>query len=176
MDGSASFEGFVNTRSQALLRYAYVLTGDPHDAADLLQEGLVRLRGAWTRVKKRDDPEGYVRQIMARHHISVWRRRRRERLVGEMPERAYTEPGFDRAEDSGLWQSLATLPRRQRAILVLRYYEGLADEQIAVRLGISRGTVRSQASRALGKLRSGWRHSGDTHQPQSRGRSDVKTA
>lgn len=170
MSDEASFEEFVNTRSQALLRYGYVLTGDPHDAADLLQEGLVRLRGAWSRVENKQDPEGYLRRIMARCHISIWRRRRRERLVGEVPERGYADQGFERADDAGLWQSLATLPRRQRAVIVLRYHEGLADDEIAERLGISRGTVRSQAFRALEKLRAGWQRSDDTQSATVTGR------
>lgn len=166
MDDPVSFEDFVNTRSQALLRYGYVLTGDPHNAADLLQEGLVRLRGAWSRVQNKKDPEGYVRVTMARLHVSIWRRRRRERLVGELPERGYTDHRFERAHgDAGLWQALATLPRRQRAVLVLRYYEGLSDSEIAGHLGISTGTVRSQASRALGKLRAGWQLSDDAIVP-----------
>lgn len=166
MDDPDSFEDFVNARSQALLRYGYVLTGCPHSAADLLQEGLVRLRGAWSRVQNKKDPEGYVRVTMARLHVSIWRRRRRERLTGEPPERGYTEQRFEAAHgDSGLWQALATLPRRQRAVLVLRYYEGLSDSEIAERLGISTGTVRSQASRALGKLRAGWQLSDDAMVP-----------
>lgn len=163
-DAAGGFEGFVTARGQALLRYAYVLTGDPHDAADLLQEGLVRLRSAWSRVQNKRDPEGYLRITMARLHVSIWRSRRRERLVGEVPERGYTDRGLDRVDsDAGLWQALATLPRRQRAVLVLRYYEGLSDPQIADMLGVSAVTVRSQASRALGKLRAGWQLSDDTH-------------
>lgn len=163
MDDLAGFEDFVNTRSQALLRYGYVLTGDSHNAADLLQEALVRLRGAWRRLENKSNPEGYVRVTMARLHISIWRRRRRERLVDAVPERGYTDHGFERAHgDAGLWQALATLPRRQRAVLVLRYYEGRSDAEIADTLGISTGTVRSQASRALGKLRAGWQLSDES--------------
>ncbi|SFN29321.1 MULTISPECIES: SigE family RNA polymerase sigma factor [Actinomadura] len=157
-DDGVTYEEFVATRAQALLRYGYVLTGNAHDAADLLQEGLIRLRGAWGRVANKSDPEGYVRKIMARQHISAWRRRRREQLVGRVPERRYDDPGLDRAEhDPRLWESLTLLPPRQRAVLVLRYYEDLSDEEIAGTLGISRGTVRSQAARALDKLRADWR-------------------
>ena len=166
MGDLASFEEFVTTRSDALLRYGYVLTGDPHQAADLVQDALVRLRGAWSRVHKKQDPEGYVRVIMARRHVSIWRRRRRERLMGELPDTGYADPGLERAHgDAGLWQALATLPRRQRAVLVLRYYEGLTDAEIARTLGISTSTVRSQASRALGKLRAGWQLSNDVLVP-----------
>jgi RNA polymerase sigma-70 factor (sigma-E family) len=147
------FEEFVRARADALMRYAYVLTGDPHDAADLLQEALMRVRSAWHRIDS--GPEGYTRTTMARLHISVWRRRRREHLMPTTPERVYHERGYDGGD--GLWEALATLPRRQRAVLVLRYYESLSDEEIAGVLGISRGTVRSQASRALDKLRASWR-------------------
>lgn len=160
MNGALSFEEFVGSRADALMRYAYVLTGDPHDAADLLQEALVRVRAAWPGVVNKREPEGYVRTTMARLHISVWRKRRRERLVSEPPDRAYDDAAFARAEgDDGLWRALTGLPRKQRAVLVLRYYESLSDSEIADVLGISRGTVRSQASRALDKLRATWRPS-----------------
>jgi RNA polymerase sigma-70 factor (sigma-E family) len=152
-----SYEEFVRARADALMRYAYVLTGDPHDAADLLQESLVRVRGAWHGIVNKNEPEGYVRTTMARLHISVWRGRRRERLTPTPPERAYHDEALDRADgDDGLWRALSGLPRRQRAVLVLRYYESLTDQEIAEVLGISRGTVRSQASRALDKLRTTW--------------------
>jgi RNA polymerase sigma-70 factor (sigma-E family) len=155
-----SFEEFVEARADALMRYAFVLTGDPHDAADLLQESLVRVRAAWHGVVNKREPEGYVRTTMARLHISVWRGRRRERLVSEPPEQAYDDDALSRADgDDGLWLALGGLPRKQRAVLVLRYYESLSDAEIAEVLGISRGTVRSQASRALDKLRSTWRPS-----------------
>ncbi|GLY73460.1 sigma factor [Actinoallomurus iriomotensis] len=79
MNEALSFEDFVGARADALMRYAYVLTGDPHDAADLLQGTLVRVRAAWHGVHNKREPEGYVRTTMARLHISVWRGRRRER-------------------------------------------------------------------------------------------------
>ncbi|MFA1543053.1 SigE family RNA polymerase sigma factor [Actinomadura monticuli] len=157
-EDGVTYEDFVAARAQALLRYGFVLTGNADDAADLLQEGLIRLRGAWGRVANKHDPEGYARKIMARQHISMWRRRRREHLVGRVPERHYDDRGLERAEhDPRLWEALRTLPPRQRAVLVLRYYEDLSDEEIAGTLGISRGTVRSQAARALDKLRADWR-------------------
>jgi RNA polymerase sigma-70 factor (sigma-E family) len=157
VDRTGEFDDFVRERAAALMRYGYVLSGSPHDAADLVQEALVRLDSAWARVRRRDDPEGYVRTTMARLHISRWRRLRRERPLAEAPEPAYIDPGFVHAETRGeLWQALATLPSRQRAVLVLRYYEHLGDHEIASLLGISRGTVRSQAARALDKLRAAW--------------------
>jgi RNA polymerase sigma-70 factor (sigma-E family) len=160
LDEVLSFEEFVGSRADALMRYAYVLTGDPHDAADLLQEALVRVRAAWPGVVNKREPDGYVRTTMARLHISIWRKRRRERLVSEPPDRAYDDAAFARAEgDGGLWRALSGLPPKQRAVLVLRYYESLTDNEIAEVLGVSRGTVRSQASRALDKLRTTWRPS-----------------
>jgi RNA polymerase sigma-70 factor (sigma-E family) len=160
LNEALSFEEFVGARADALMRYAYVLTGDPHDAADLLQESLLRVRAAWHRIVNKREPEGYVRTTMARVQISVWRGRRRERLMAEPPERVYHDDALTRVEeDDGLWRALGGLPRKQRAVLVLRYYESLSDAEIAEVLGISRATVRSQASRALSKLRATWRPS-----------------
>ncbi|GAA1286670.1 DNA-directed RNA polymerase sigma-70 factor [Planotetraspora silvatica] len=150
-----TFDDFVRGRGNALFRYGFVLTGDVDDAADLVQEALLRLGDSWHRVIRKDDPEGYVRTIMARQHISWWRRRRRERLMADAPDRGYTDVRLD--GDDALWAELATLPPRQRAVLVLRYYEDLPDAEIAAILGVSTGTVRSQASRALDKLRVGRR-------------------
>ncbi|MBG0814186.1 SigE family RNA polymerase sigma factor [Planomonospora sp. ID82291] len=148
--GAVEFADFVAARGSALYRYGYVLTGNAEDAADLTQEALMRLGDAWPRVRRRDDPEGYARTTMARLHISAWRRLRRERLVPQVPEAAYTDGAGD---DTGLWNELKGLPPKQRAVLVLRYYEDLPDQEIAALLGVSRGTVRSQAARALDKLR-----------------------
>ncbi len=149
MDDAPDFADFAADRIDALFRYAYMLTGNPHDAADLVQEAMVRLRSSWPRVQHKHNPESYVRTTITRLHISVWRRRRREHLAWEVPEQPQpaAEPQLD------LWQELAKLPKRQRAVLVLRYYEDRSDAEIAEILGISPGTVRSQASRALGKLR-----------------------
>src|SRR4051795_3394844 len=85
LNEALSFEEFVNARADALMRYAYVLTGDPHDAADLLQESLTRVRVAGPRIGR--EPEGYTRTTMARLHVSIWRRRRRERLMPTTPDR-----------------------------------------------------------------------------------------
>ncbi|MET9342766.1 SigE family RNA polymerase sigma factor [Nonomuraea sp. NPDC003804] len=143
------FDEFVRARGQALLRYGYVLTGNAEDAADLVQEALLKLGDTWTRVRSKDNPEGYVRTIMARQHISWWRRRRREHLTDDLPEGSY----HDSHSFGELWNEVRALPRRQRVVIVLRYYEDLSDQEIADILGVSRGTVRSQAARALEKLR-----------------------
>jgi RNA polymerase sigma-70 factor (sigma-E family) len=148
------FESFIRDRTPALVRYGFVLSGNPHDAADLVQESLARLGPRWSRVSSRGDPEGYVRATMARLHISWWRRRRREHSVRSLPERSYIDAGITEAEgDLGLWRAVAGLPPRQRVVLALRYHEQLTDDEIARLLGISRGTVRSQAARGLDKLR-----------------------
>jgi RNA polymerase sigma-70 factor (sigma-E family) len=149
MTDDEKFAEFVRSRSPALYRYAYLLTGNPHDADDLVQEALIRLRGAWTRVRQQDDPIGYTRTTIARLHVSFWRRRRRESTVAVVPDTATDEPGFGNADRrAAILQALATLPPRQRAVIVLRYYEDQTEEQIAVTLGISRSTVRSQGARA----------------------------
>ncbi|NUW40094.1 SigE family RNA polymerase sigma factor [Nonomuraea rhodomycinica] len=152
MEADTRFAEFVAERGDALLRYGYMLAGNPHDAADLTQEALLKLRGAWPRLRHKDSPESYARTTMARLHIATWRLRRRELLAWELPELEHHDrlPGGD---ERRMWQALAGLPRKQRAVLVLRYYEQLDDAEIAAVLGISRGTVRSQAARALDKLR-----------------------
>jgi RNA polymerase sigma-70 factor (sigma-E family) len=157
MTDEQAFADFVRHRAAALYRYGYVLTGNHHDADDLVQDALIKLRGHWSRVARRDDPTGYVRTTMTRLHVSTWRRRRREWPTSAVPDRAVADPAFDRVETAGpaaaLRAVLATLPPKQQAVLVLRFYERLTDAEIAATLGVTRGTVRSQASRALDKLR-----------------------
>jgi RNA polymerase sigma-70 factor (sigma-E family) len=145
------FDAFVRARHAALLRYGHVLTGDPHAAADLVQDALERTGLAWSRVESKGDPEGYVRQVMTHRHISLWRRLRRERLVADAPEQWYDAPA-GHPEDV-VWDALARLPRRQRAVLVLRYYEDLSEAEIARVLGCAPGTVKSNAAKGLAALR-----------------------
>ncbi|NYI78687.1 SigE family RNA polymerase sigma factor [Nocardioides panzhihuensis] len=148
------FDEYVVTRSGALLRLAYLLTGDGHRAEDLVQDTLERLCRRWSRMTYVADPHAYARKILLNQHLS-WRRKRAssELVVADLPERA----GEDETEAVGvrhlLWQRIGALPPRQRAVVVLRYYEDLADADIAEALGISAGTVRSNAMRALTKLR-----------------------
>jgi RNA polymerase sigma-70 factor (sigma-E family) len=145
-----TFDAFARGRMRELLRFAHVLTGDPDRAADLVQDALERTLLAWPRIERKDDPEGYVRRAIVNRHISVWRRLRRERLVAETPETAYDGDG---GRDRDLWNALATLPPRQRAVLVLRYYEDMSEADCAAVLGCSIGTVKSQAFKALARLR-----------------------
>lgn len=147
------FGDFVRAGLPGLLRYGHALTGNPHDAADLVQTVLEKIGSRWSYVQhKTGDPMAYIRRSMANAHISRWRRTKRESLVAELPD---TQPYHqaDPFEHEPLWQALRALPPRQRAVMVLRYYEGLSEAEIADSLGISQGTVKSQASKAIASLR-----------------------
>jgi len=154
-DSHPSFDAFVAARGSALLRHAYVLTGDGYLAEDLVQETLAHLYRRWDRVAATTSPEAYVKTSVTRQFLS-WRRRRSsgERPTDHVPESPSTYDGTDAvADDDVLWRLLARLPRKQRAILALRFYDDQSDLQIAEILGVSASTVRSQASRALATLR-----------------------
>ncbi|MER5426876.1 SigE family RNA polymerase sigma factor [Streptosporangium roseum] len=157
MEDDSRFVEFVAERTDALLRYGYALSGNTHDAADLTQEAFIRLHRAWSRVRRKEDPESYTKMIMARLHISIWRRRRREQLTCVVPEISL-EDVLPSEADQELWQTLCLLPRKQRTVLVLRFYEQLTDAEISALLGISQGTVRSHASLGLSRLRSAMPH------------------
>ena len=148
----AAFDDFARGRMRELLRFAHVLTGDADRAADLVQDALERTLMAWPRIERKDDPEGYVRRAIVNRHVSVWRRLRRERLVAETPDQPYDDAG---GRDGELWAALAMLPPRQRAVLVLRYYEDMSEADCAAVMGCSVGTVKSQAWKALARLRAG---------------------
>lgn len=144
------FAEFVVARQAALLRTAYLLTGHAQDAEDLVQTTLVKVVPQWRRI--RDDPEAYVRRVMVNENISRWRRRRwREQSTDTVPEQLAHGP--DRAELMAVRDALRTLAPRQRAVIVLRYYEGLSEAEIAATLGIAQGTVKSQARAGLASLR-----------------------
>ena len=148
--GREDFEAFVAARYAARLRTAYLLTGDHHDAEDLLQQTLVRAVGAWGRID--GDPEPYVRTILVRQNVSRWRVRRwRELTTDQLPERPAGGPDPD--DRVLLHRALGTLAPRQRAVIVLRYFEDLTEAQTAEALGIAVGTVKSQARDALRRLR-----------------------
>ncbi|TIC87452.1 SigE family RNA polymerase sigma factor [Nocardioides sp. GY 10113] len=147
------FDDFVVARSPALLRTAYLLTGDAALAEDLLQTALVKAWSAWSRVH--DDPEPYVRRILATTRSSWWRRRRDHEMPVDLSTATgeATPEGTDPAEREDLWQALRHLPPRQRAVVVLRYYEDLTEAQTADVLDCSIGTVKSQHAKALARLR-----------------------
>jgi len=145
------FAEFVTRWSPALLRVAFLLTSDRHEAEDLLQTALLKTSKHWGRLADRDAAYAYVRRVIVTTHTS-WRRRRRvhEVLLDQLPDSA-VEPaaiGAGRA-----LQALEELPPRMRAVVVLRCYEGLTEAETAAALGCSVGSVKSQASRGLARLR-----------------------
>lgn len=148
------YEAWMAAREPALFRLAVLLTNDTHTAQDLVQQTLVKMYLAWDKIDRQESVDAYARRVLMNEHRSSWRRpwRRREVPTSDLPEQSTTPvpDGGDRAE---MWTLVASLPRRQRAVVVLRYYEGLSETEIAEALSISTGTVKSQASRALDSLR-----------------------
>ncbi|MDQ3104034.1 MAG: SigE family RNA polymerase sigma factor [Actinomycetota bacterium] len=154
----ADFTSYVAARQQALLRTAYVLTGDRHSAEDLLQQALAKAYLSWHRLRDPGAADGYVRKIMVNEHTGWWRRawRRNERSTEELPEPRSGSPADSTGrcdERDAMWSLLQSLPPRQRAAVVLRYYEDLSEAETAAVLGCSVGTVKSQTSRAIAALR-----------------------
>jgi RNA polymerase sigma-70 factor (sigma-E family) len=151
--GRAAFQAYVVARSAALLRTAYLLTGNRADAEDLLQTTLAKSYLSWDRIRDREAVDGYVRRTMVNTQTSFWRRHRPEALYDEAPERPGRDSHADADLHDALWTALARLPNKQRAMVVLRYYEDLSETETASILGVSVGTVKSTTSRALAKLR-----------------------
>lgn len=152
------FESFVRNRTPALLRSAYLLTGDQHLAEDLVQSALARTHQSWKRLHDSGNAEAYTRKIMYHQQVSWWRRRRvGESMPGEMPERGDSKPHSDAADQAvlrlTLRNALAQLSAKQRAVLVLRFFEDCTEVETAGLLGVTVGTVKSQTSKALAKLR-----------------------
>lgn len=148
------FREFVAARSGALLRTAYLLAGDWATAEDLLQTALTKTYLAWKRLGEIEAVEPYARRVLVNTATSWWRRRwHGERPTEILPERPAPDRLAEHLERDALWQHVKTLPARQRAVLVLRFYEDLSEAQTAATLSISVGTVKSQTSRALASLR-----------------------
>lgn len=148
------FREFVAARSSALLRTAYLLAGDWATAEDLLQTALTKTYLAWKRLGGIEAIEPYARRVMVNTSTSWWRRRwHGERPTEVLPERAGVDEIEQQLDRDVLWRHLQALPARQRAVLVLRYYEDMSEAQTAALLEISPGTVKSQTSRALNTLR-----------------------
>ena len=150
MTAPEGFAEFVVARQAALLRTAYLLTGHAQDAEDLVQTALVKVVPVWRRIS--DNPEPYVRRVLVRENVSRWRRRRwREASTDAVPETLAHAADHD--ELLAVRAALMRLAPRQRAVVVLRYYEGCTEAEIADQLGISPGTVKSHARDALARLR-----------------------
>lgn len=148
----SSFDEFVASRGSALWRSAWLLTGDNHLAEDLVQAALGKSWPAYDRVSANGSFEAYVRRVMYTTYVAWWRRRwNGERPTGDLPERTEATATPELRHD--LLRALATLPKGQRAVVVLRYFEDLTERQTAEVLGCSIGTVKSQTARALAALR-----------------------
>lgn len=152
------FVAFVRSRQRGLLRAAYLACGDAQHAEDLVQEALAKLASRWESVRH-GAPDAYVRRIIYRDAVSRWRKWGREvPQDAEAPGSAWSslvdsDPAQTWVSGADVRAALRELPPRQRAVMVLRYYEDLSEESIAEVLGISPGTVKSQASGALRNLR-----------------------
>ncbi|MEV0622415.1 SigE family RNA polymerase sigma factor [Nonomuraea sp. NPDC050404] len=153
MDRNDDFREFVAAHQQSLMRTAYLLTGDPHQAEDLLQTVLLKVLGRWNRLTRLERPEAYARKALVNQHIS-WRRRRvrNELPTAEPPDRPYAseDPLLVRLV---MRQALMRLAPRQRAVIVLRFYEDRTERETAELLNCSIGTVKSQTHYALARLR-----------------------
>ncbi|PCG87579.1 SigE family RNA polymerase sigma factor [Streptomyces sp. WZ.A104] len=154
-DAEAVFTAYVQERRASLYATAYHLTGDRFEAEDLLQSALFSTYRAWDRISDKAAVGGYLRRTMTNLHISAWRRRKlNEYPTEELPETVGDTDAMRGTElRAVLWQALARLPELQRTMLVLRYYEGRTDPEIASILDISVGTVKSSIWRSLRRLR-----------------------
>jgi RNA polymerase sigma-70 factor (sigma-E family) len=149
-DSEQAFAAYVAGRRRALLRAAWLLTGDWHLAEDLVQTSLAKTYLAWQRM---DSPDAYVRRVMVTTYVTWWRRRwHGEQPTADLPETAMP-PGADYGVRQQVYAVLRELPRRQRAVVVLRYFEDLTETETAAALGCSVGTVKSQNARAMARLR-----------------------
>ena len=150
----ASFEEFVGARGQAMQRFGYLLTSDWALAEDLVQTAFARAYPRWAGIE-RDDPEAYVRKVMVNTWSSWWRRRWHGEIpTSQLPEGATGDEYQNVDAKQAILRALAGLPPRQRLVLVLRYHQDLSERQVADLLGVSVGTVKSQAAKALARLRS----------------------
>jgi RNA polymerase sigma-70 factor (sigma-E family) len=154
-DRDAEFTAYLSARQPSLLRTAYLLTGDRHQAEDILQTSLAKLYLAWHKVNDRSSVDAYVRRIMVNENNSLWRRgwKKREYAAEQLPEGDPHHDQYDEGLSAALWDVVQSLPPKARAVVVLRYYEQMTEAETADVLGISVGTVKSQCSRALASLR-----------------------
>jgi RNA polymerase sigma-70 factor (sigma-E family) len=148
------FREFVAASLPSFLRFGYILTGSPLDSEDLVEEALVRTGVAWGRIRRHDRRAAYVRKVMVRLYLNKRRALRREVLQGSPIDRGSVPAEYSTVEErSVLAQALTGLPPGQRVIVVLRYYLDMSNAEVAEYLGCSVGNVKSQASRALDRLR-----------------------
>jgi RNA polymerase sigma-70 factor (sigma-E family) len=150
----AEFTEFMNARWPRLVRLGYGLTGDRGLAEDLAQTALAKAFASWQRVRRAGDPDAYVRRIMVNANNNRFRKRRvPERLMDAPPQPGTADATRQHDDRSALIAALMDLPQGQRAVVVLRYWMDMTETEVAATLGCSVGNVKSQASRALAKLR-----------------------
>lgn len=155
-----AFDGWVAVRGPALLRLAYLLTGNAADAEDVVQDALSRALPRWERISRVEDVDAYVKRMVVNAHTSWWRKFRRRESPSSYVDSGETVagpgagPGHD--ERQRLWAACRALPEAQRTAVVLRYYEQLEYDEIAALTGVAEGTVRSRVSRGLAVLRAGF--------------------
>jgi len=153
-DADAPFRDYVTARWPALVRTAYLLTGDQHLAEDLTQIALTKVYTSWRRVSKADNIDAYVRRVMVNANAGRFRKKRvPEHLSAAPPDADGHEPHAGLVERSVLMTELARLPAQQRAVVVLRFWEDMSEKQVASILNCSVGTVKSHTARALARLR-----------------------
>ena len=149
-----AFREYVHDRETALLRTAFMLTGNKADAEDLVQAALAKTYLAWSKINDRAALDNYVRRAMVNTHISWWRRRKLEEYpTDELPDQAIADHAGDSDMAELVRRALDRLPQRMRTAVMLRYFEDMTEPEIATALGISLGTVKSTVSRAVAKLR-----------------------
>ncbi len=156
-----SYTAFVRATWGEHLRLAWLLTGDQDRAEELLQDCLVKLYPRWLRVASRGDPQAYLRRMLVNARVSRWRRSRREELVWDAPDREDPR-AVQREPDDHLQRALRALSRQQRAVMVLRHYADLTEQEVATTLGCSVGSVKTHHSRAVARLRALLNH----HEPE----------
>ena len=152
--GDASFDAFVHSRQRVLLRSAWLLTGDWAAAEDLVQTALMKAWPRWSRITAGGQEDAYVRRVLLNTYLTSRKRRwHRERVTDELPEVEAPDDQSSRDLRPALLAGLAALPPRQRAVVVLRFFEDLSEAQCAAALDVAPGTIKSQTSKALTALR-----------------------
>jgi RNA polymerase sigma-70 factor (sigma-E family) len=161
------FDEYVAVSGPRLKRIAYLLTGDVHSAEDLLQTAYAKVLPRWSRIRAYDEPDAYMRRVMVNTQTSLWRRRAgREVLTADPPEMSGEDTWSRRADAEDLRRALLSLPTKQRAAVVLRHYCDLSEAETAAAMGVSVGTVKSQTSRALTRLRDVYAPAGPVREEQ----------
>ncbi len=150
-EGRVSFDAWVRTAQLRLFESAFLMSGDAHHAQDLVQDALIKVAARWEKLRD-ENPDGYARRILYRDHVSWWRRSR-DLPVDEIPEASPGDLSESSVDHLVVGVALERLTRKQRAVLVLRYFDDLTEKQTADILGVSVGTVKSQCSAALARLR-----------------------